>query len=136
MNLKKWWLPAHACEQGNVIGLVLVYIYICVLKKIIIERTRDLIYLKFVATDLSPKIISPSAGKNSGYSTYSPCYSAVSALLNNPLPDCSNYSPLYHTHYLIPDQYFTSLFRSDPLPSRELETNTSNFTAAALYCRI
>ena len=64
-----------------------------------------------------------------------PCYSAVSALLMNPLPDHSNYSPLCHTHYLTPDQYFTSLFRPDPLPSRELETNTSKFTAAALYCR-
>ena len=30
----------------------------------------------------------------------SPCYSAVSALLMNPLPDHSNYSPLSHTHYL------------------------------------
>ena len=29
-------------------------------KKIVIEQTRDLIYLKFVATDLSPKIISPT----------------------------------------------------------------------------
>ena len=36
----------------------------------------------------------------------SPCYSAVSALLMNPLPDRSNYSPLSHTHYLTPDQYF------------------------------
>ena len=36
----------------------------------------------------------------------SPCYSAVSALLTNPLPDRSNYSPLCHTHYLTPDQYF------------------------------
>ena len=35
-------------------------------KKIVIERTRDLIYLKFVATDFFPKIISPSAGENSG----------------------------------------------------------------------
>ena len=51
---------------------------------------------------------------------HSPCYSAISALLTNPLPDRSNYSPLYHTHYLTPDQYFTSLFRPDPLPSREL----------------
>ena len=43
------------------------YIYICVCtKKIVIERTRDLIYLKFVATDFFPKIISPSAGENSG----------------------------------------------------------------------
>ena len=36
----------------------------------------------------------------------SPCYSAVSALLMNPLPDHSNYSPLCHTHYLTPAQYF------------------------------
>ena len=58
------FLPAHASEQGNVIGSVRVYIY--VIKKIVIERTRDLIYLKLVATDFSPKIISPSAGENSG----------------------------------------------------------------------
>ena len=38
----------------------------CVQKKIVIERTRDLIYLKFVATDFFPKIISPNAGENSG----------------------------------------------------------------------
>ena len=38
----------------------------CLQKKIVIERTRDLIYLKFVATDFFPKIISPSAGENSG----------------------------------------------------------------------
>ena len=41
------------------------YIYMCT-KKIVIERTRDLIYLKFVATDFFLKIISPSAGENSG----------------------------------------------------------------------
>ena len=35
-------------------------------KNTVIERTRDLIYLKFVATDFFPKIISPSAGENSG----------------------------------------------------------------------
>ena len=40
--------------------------YICVQKKIVIERTRDLIYLKFVATDFFPKKIRPSAGENSG----------------------------------------------------------------------
>ena len=34
-------LPASASEQGNVIGSVRVYI--CVQKKIVIERTRDLI---------------------------------------------------------------------------------------------
>ena len=66
----------------------------------------------------------------------SPCYSAVSALLTNPLPDRSNYLPLCHTHYLTQDQYFTSLFRPDPLPNRELETNNSKFNAAALYCKI
>ena len=55
-------LPAHASEQGNVIGLVSVYIYMSS-KKIVIERTRDLIYLKFVVTDFSPKITSPSAGE-------------------------------------------------------------------------
>ena len=35
-------------------------------KKIVIEPTRDLIYIKFVATDFFPKIISPSAGEKSG----------------------------------------------------------------------
>ena len=57
-------LPARAREQDNVIGLVSVYT--CVQKKIVIDRTRDLIYLKFTATDFSPKIISPSPGENSG----------------------------------------------------------------------
>ena len=51
-------------EHGNVMGLS-VYIYMCT-KKIVIERTRDLIYLKFVATDFFPKIISLSAGENAG----------------------------------------------------------------------
>ena len=59
-------LPARASEQGNVIGSVRIYIYMCVQKKIVIEWTRDLIYLKFVATDFFQKIISPSAGENSG----------------------------------------------------------------------
>ena len=65
-------LPARASEQDNVIGSVrlyiyiYIYIYVCVQKKIVIERTRDLNYLKFVATDFSPKTISPSAGENSG----------------------------------------------------------------------
>ena len=57
----KGWLPARASEQGNVIGLVSMSS-----KKFVIERTRDLIYLKFVAKDFSLKIISPSAGENSG----------------------------------------------------------------------
>ena len=61
------YLPARASEQGNVIGLVSMYIYIqCVQKKFVIERTRNLIYLKFVATDFSPKITSPSTVENSG----------------------------------------------------------------------
>ena len=38
------------------------YVY----KKIVIERTRDLIYLKLVPKDFFPKIISSSAGENSG----------------------------------------------------------------------
>ena len=42
-----------------------IYIYVCVQKKIVIERSKDLIYLNFVATDFFPKIISPSAGENS-----------------------------------------------------------------------
>ena len=42
-----------------------VYIYMCT-ENIVIERTRDLIYLKLVALDVFPKIISPSAGENSG----------------------------------------------------------------------
>ena len=58
-------LPARASEQGNVIGSVSVYIYICHQKKFVIERSRGIIYLKFVATDFSLKIISPSAGENS-----------------------------------------------------------------------
>ena len=63
----QYFLPAHASEQGNVIGsLHNIYIIMCVQKKFVIERTRDLIYLKFVATDFFPKIISPSAGENSG----------------------------------------------------------------------
>ena len=48
------------------------------------------------------------------------------SLLMNPLPDRSNYSPLCHTHYLTPDQYFTSLFGPDPLPSRKLEQKLQN----------
>ena len=62
------FLPARASEQGNVIGSVRIYIYIymCVQKKIVIERTRDLNYLKFVAKDFSLKTVSPSAVENSG----------------------------------------------------------------------
>ena len=62
-------LPARASEQGNVIGSVRIYIiiyYIYVQIFFVIERTRDLNYLKFVVTDFSLKTISPSAGENSG----------------------------------------------------------------------
>ena len=38
--------------------------------KIVIERTRDLIYLKFVAKDFFLNIISSSAGENAGDSVY------------------------------------------------------------------
>ena len=55
-------LTRRAREQGNVIGSVRIY-YMCVQ---VIERTRDLMYLEFVATDFFLKIISPSAGENSG----------------------------------------------------------------------
>ena len=82
---------------------VFIYIYICHQKKIVIERTRDLIYLKFVVIDFSPKI-APVLVKT--LVTQLLLYSAVSALLMNPLPDRCNYSPLCHTHYLTPDQYF------------------------------
>ena len=47
------FLPVRASEQGNVIGSV--RIYMCVQKKIVTERTRDLIYLKFVAQTSSRK---------------------------------------------------------------------------------
>ena len=58
-----------------------------------------------------------------------PCYSAVSSSLTKPLPDCSNYLPFCHTHYLTPDQYFTSLFGTDPLPSRSAGDMLHRFTA-------
>ena len=56
----------RASEQGNEIGSVriYIYIYICVCTKK--NRTRDLIYLKVIATDFFPKITSLSAGENSG----------------------------------------------------------------------
>ena len=66
-KFKFFLLPARVSEQGNVIGLVsCIYMCVKVKKKIVIERTRDLIYLQLVATDFFPKIISPSAVENSG----------------------------------------------------------------------
>ena len=72
MQLGYLWLPVTfypRAQASRVMqsGLsVYIYIYMCVQKNIVIERTRDLNYLKFVATDFSPKTISPSAGENSG----------------------------------------------------------------------
>ena len=53
----------HGCYRSN--HGINIY-NICVQNKFVIERTRDLIYPKVVATDFFPKIISPSAGENSG----------------------------------------------------------------------
>ena len=50
----------------NGFSVIYTYVCVCVQENFVIERTRDLIYLKFVATDFFPKIIRPSAGKNSG----------------------------------------------------------------------
>ena len=63
----------------------------------------------------------------------SSCYSAVSSSLTNPLPDCSNYSPFCHTHYLIL-RINTSLVSSGQtsFQATPLDTNTSllqRFTA-------
>ena len=58
----------QASRVASVIGSVriyIIYIAMCT-KKIVIERTRDLIYLKFVVKDFFPKIISSSAGENAG----------------------------------------------------------------------
>ena len=57
-------LVTRARKRAGYCNRVCPYIYMCT-KKIVIEQTRDLIYLKFVATDFFPKIISPSAGENS-----------------------------------------------------------------------
>ena len=54
------WNISSYYTLTRVISLIYAY------KKIVIERTRDLIYLKFLATDFSPKIIKPSTGENSG----------------------------------------------------------------------
>ena len=138
--------------MSRVINRVCPY-YVCT-KKFVIERTRDLIYLNFVATDFYPKIISPCAGETPVIQC-SPSYSAVSALLTNSSPDHSNYSPLLplplphspKASYLVQlegsahrarirawkrgysppwmDQYFTSLFGPDIYQVATLETDTS-----------
>ena len=56
----------NRAELGIRTEHIYIYIYICHQNVFVIERSRDLIYLKFVATDFSSKIISSSAGENSG----------------------------------------------------------------------
>ena len=50
---------------------------------------------------------------------HSSCYSAVSASLTNPFPDCSNYSPFCLSGILLPDRedfnHSVSLLREAPL---------------------
>ena len=55
----------RVCKRAGSCNRVCPYIY-NVYKKIVIEQTRDLIYLKLVAREFFPKIISSSAGENSG----------------------------------------------------------------------
>ena len=53
---------SHPCRKSDssfIAGILNQFFFV-------IERTRDLIYLKFVATDFSPKITRPSTGENSG----------------------------------------------------------------------
>ena len=117
LGTNTFFLPALASEQGNVIRSVPV---VCT-KKFVIKRTRDLVYLKFVA-------IAPVLAKTPVIQC-SPCYSAVSALLMNPLPDHFNYSPLLPHPLYTPDLVSSgeTLYQAAPL-----ETNTSllqRFTA-------
>ena len=57
------YLRAQASRVMNRVG---VCVYSCHQIFFVIERTKDLIYLKFVVTDFFQKIISLSAGENSG----------------------------------------------------------------------
>ena len=84
----------------------------CVQFFFVIERTRDLIYLKFVATDLAPVLAKTPVIQRS------PCYSAVAALLTPPTSLRINTS--------------LSLFGPDPLLSRS-PGDYNNFTAAAHF---
>ena len=49
---------------------------------------------------------------------YSPCYSVLSALLHEPLPDSSNYSTFCHIHYLFAGSFTAADFTAEF--SREL----------------
>ena len=60
---------------------------------------------------------------------HSPCYSAVSASLTNPLPDCSNYSPFCQTHYLILRINTSLVSQTKPLTCRLNTSLLQRFTA-------
>ena len=58
---------------------------------------------------------------------HSPCYSAVSASLMNPLPDCSIYSLFCYTHYLI-------LWISTSLLQRFTSESSRELMSSEEYC--
>ena len=69
---------------------------------------------------------------------HSPCYSAVSALLMNPLPDCSNrhFATLITSFFAGSILHFTSLAGPTLYQAAPLETNTSllqHFTAESTW---
>ena len=74
------------------------------------------------------KLQSSELGIETPVTQRSPCYSAVSSSLTNPLPDCSNYSPFCHTHYLIL-QINTSLVYSGETFYQAAPLETKYFTA-------
>ena len=93
------------------IWLVRIYIYVCVC--VCVQKNCNLAHQEsnlpqvvvldfFLAPVLAETLVTQ----------HSPCYSAVSASLTNPLPGCSNYSPLCHTHYFILRIINTSLVSS------------------------
>ena len=51
--LKRLYRKIIICAIRSLFPNPVTYIYVCVPKKIVIVGTRDLIYLKFVATDFS-----------------------------------------------------------------------------------
>ena len=77
-------------------------------------------------TDFFLKINSPVLAETP-VTQRSPCYSAISSSLMNPLPGYSNYSPFCHTHYLILRIINTLLVSlgQTVYQAAPLETNTS-----------
>ena len=60
----------------------------------------------------------------------SPCYSAVSTSLMNPLPDCSNYSPFCHTQSSFSPDNTSLVSWARPFTEQLLETSLlQSFTA-------